>query len=156
MAPDWEIMADTVAGTRRLREKGAVYLPREPAEKNEHYEYRRLRATFFNAVDRSLNGLVGMVFRNDPKLSDNVPETIRGREATETRAQVEGHWENIDNAGTHGSVFCKEVFTDAMRDGHAVVLVDMPPPLPAGSTLADDRAAGRRPYWVKYKAEDVI
>jgi len=81
-------MADTVAGTLRLRECGPEYLPPEPAEKDEHYKYRRLRSIFFNAVDRTLNGLVGMVFRNDPKLADNVPEIIRGREATDDQAKT--------------------------------------------------------------------
>src|SRR5262249_31825157 len=129
MKRGWQIMANTVAGTLRLRECGPEYLPPEPAEKDEHYKYRRLRAIFFNAVDRPVHGWVGMVCRNDPKLADSVPETIRGREATDGEAAAEGQWENIDNAGTHGSVFCKEVFSDAMRDGHAAILVDMPPPL---------------------------
>src|SRR5262249_37669337 len=68
----------------------------------------------------------------------------------------EGHWENIDNAGAKGVVFCKEVLTDAIRDGHAAILVDMPPALPEGSTLADENAAGRRPYWVSYCADQII
>ena len=156
MAPGWQVMADTVAGTLKLREQGVAYLPAEPAEKDEHYRYRRWRAVFFNAVDRTLNGLVGMVYRNDPKLNDNVPEVIRGREAEGETAAVEGQWENIDNAGTHGVVFTKEVFADAMRDGHAAILVDMPPALADGATLADERAANRRPYWVSYCAEQII
>jgi hypothetical protein len=125
----WSIMRDTCAGTLHLRDRGSIYLPIEPAEDTRDFEIRRSRAIFFNAVERTLNGLVGMVFRKEPKLGDDVPEVIRGREATEMT--VEGQWENIDLAGTHGSVFCKEVFTDAMRDGHAAILVDMPPLQPA-------------------------
>src|SRR5262245_51800978 len=135
MSHDWVVMADTVAGTRRLREKRDAYLPMEPAEDPKHYSYRLQRATFFNAVDRTLNGLTGMVFRNEPKLSENVPEIIRGREAAAgSQTRTEGEWENIDNAGTHGSVFCKELFKAAVRDGHAAILVDMPPPMAPGST----------------------
>src|SRR5262245_19345084 len=156
MKRGWQILADTVAGTLTLRGEGVEYLPPEPAEKDEHYRYRRLRAIFFNAVDRTLNGLVGMVFRNDPKLAENVPEVIRGREAAEGQEAVEGHWDNIDNAGTHGTVFTKEVSSDAMKDGHAAILVDMPPALPEGSTLADEQASGRRPYWVSYCADQII
>src|SRR5262245_57801088 len=156
MAPAWEIMSDTVAGTLRMREKRELYLPKEPGEKPEHYAYRLERATFFNAVDRTLNGLTGMVFRNEPKLGENVPEIIKGREAAGEQAATEGQWENIDNAGTHGAVFWKEVFSDAMRDGHAAVFVDMPPAMPAGSTAADEQAAGRRPYCVAYSADQII
>lgn len=156
MAPSWTIVRDTCGGTLSLRKAGAQYLPPEPAEKTDHYTYRLARATFFNAVDLTLSGSVGMVFRNDPKLAENVPEVIRGREATDKQPAVEGHWENIDNAGAHGAVFCKEVFTDAIRDGHAAILVDMPPALPDGSTLEDERRAGRRPYWVGYGADQII
>lgn len=154
MEPAWQIMADTCAGTPQLRKAGKRYLPQEPAENNKHYEYRLDRAVFYNAVDLTLSALVGMVFRNDPKLAENVPEAIRGRAAEGDSAAVEGHWENIDNAGTDGVVFTKEVFSNAMRDGHAAILVDMPPALPEGSTLADE--VGRRPYWVSYKANEII
>jgi len=152
----WQIMADTCAGTPALRGKGAAYLPKEPAEQPDPYNYRLNRAIFFNAVDLTLAGLVGMVFRNDPKLSDNVPEQIRGREAEGEGAAVEGEWENIDNAGTHGTVFCKEVFMNAVRDGHAAILVDMPPAMPEGATRADEKTAKRRPYWVSYCADQII
>lgn len=152
----WQIMADTSAGTPAIRKAGETYLPKEPAESKDHYGYRLSRAVFHPAVGFTKNGLVGMVFRNDPKLSDNVPEQIRGREAEGEGAAVEGEWENIDNAGTHGTVFCKEVFTNAVRDGHAAILVDMPPALGPGSTLADEKATKRRPYWVSYCADQII
>ena len=150
------VVQDVCAGTLHLRSKGATYLPKEPAEKDEHYAYRLARAILFNAVERTLHGLVGMVFRNDPKLGEDVPVAIRGTEATDGQAAVEGHWENIDLAGTHGSVFCKEVFTNAMRDGHAAILVDMPPALQEGATLDDEIRAQRRPYWVSYTADQII
>jgi hypothetical protein len=156
MAADRQIVQDVVAGTRCLRQKGATYLPLEPGEDTQHWEYRRSRAILFNATDITLNGLVGMVFRNDPKLADNVPETIRGRKAAAGQPAIEGQWANIDNAGTNGDVFCKEVFADAMRDGHAAILVDMPPKLPEGSTQADELTANRRPYWVSYTADQII
>lgn len=164
MKPAWRIMADTTAGTLRLRNVdtllNAYYLPAEPAEKTDHYTYRKARAIFFNATQRTLHGLVGMVFRKEPKLGEDVPEVIRGVEAVpakdgkEATPKKEGEWENIDLAGTHGSVFLKEVFTNAMRDGHAAVLVDMPPALPEGSTAADEN--GRRPYWVSYRADQIV
>jgi hypothetical protein len=156
MKGSWEIMRDTCIGTPELRRKGVAYLPKEPAEQPGPYTYRLNRAIFFNAVDLTLAGLVGMVFRNDPELSDNVPEVIRGRESEGENVQIEGEWENIDNAGTHGVVFCKEVFKNAVRDGHAAILVDMPPPLQEGATMAEEKTAGRRPYWVSYSADQII
>jgi hypothetical protein len=113
----WAIMRDTCAGTLHLRDQGSRYLPIEPAEDSRDFEIRGGRAIFFNAVERMLHGHVGLVFRKEPTLGDDAPEAIRGKEAADTAPAVESHWENIDLAGTHGSVFCKEVFTDAMRDG---------------------------------------
>jgi hypothetical protein len=43
-----------------------------------------------------------------------------------------------------------------MRLGHAFIYTDMPPKLPAGATLADERAAGRMPYWVSYTAKQAL
>jgi hypothetical protein len=61
----------------------------DSAKIRAHYNYRLARAIFFNAVERTLHGLVGMVFRKEPKLGDDVPEAIRGREATDNRPAVE-------------------------------------------------------------------
>ena len=158
MKQGWQTVDDVSQGTQHLRtcKRREEYLPRERAEESTNYGIRLARAVFFNAFERTLHGLVGMVFRKEPTLGDDVPEAIRGREASETRPKAEGLAENIDNAGTHWTVFAKEVFSDAMRDGHAFIYVDMPPALPPGSTLADERAAGRRPYWVSYKADQAV
>lgn len=156
MTRSWQYVQDVSQGTLHLRDSRTTYLPREPQEQPDAYGIRIQRAIFFNAFERTLHGLVGMVFRKDPQLSADVPELIRGREGAEGRAENEGYWENIDNAGTHGVVFAKEVFTDAMRDGHAAILVDMPLPLSPEATLADERASGRRPYWVSYRADQII
>lgn len=157
MACDWEIVDDLSKGARHLRSMGAKYLPIEPAEdRGKDYPIRLSRALLFNAFERTLNGLVGMVFRKEPKLGTDVPEAIRGREAAEGRSKLEGWAENIDLQGAAWTVFAKEVFTDAMRLGHAFIYVDMPPKLPPGATLADERAAGRRPYWVSYQASQAL
>jgi hypothetical protein len=68
---------------------------------------------------------------------------------------IEGQLENCDLAGTHWAVFAKDLFTDAF-EGHAFLYVDMPPKLPDGATLADERNAGRRPYFVKYKKDQAV
>ena len=157
MALDWAVVEDLSSGARELRKKGAVYLPVEPAEDaGKDYPIRLSRALLFNAFERTLNGLVGMVFRKEPKLGADVPERIRGREAAEGKPKVEGWAENIDLQGAAWTVFAKEVFTDAMRLGHAFIYTDMPPKLPEGATLADEQAAGRRPYWVSYSAKQAL
>lgn len=157
MAYDWEVVEDLSKGARHLRKLGGKYLPVEPAEDRvKDYPVRLSRALLFNAFERTLNGLVGMVFRKEPKLGADVPEIIRGRESAEGKSKLEGWAENIDLQGAAWTVFAKEVFTDAMKLGHAFIYVDMPPKLPEEATRADELAAGHRPYWVSYKASQAL
>lgn len=139
MSPAWKVVTDVSAGTPRLREAGSEYLPQEPAEKDLNYTRRLNRSVFFNAYRRTREALVGLVFKSNPKPSEDVPP------------EIVSHLENIDLAGSHIDVFAKELFMDSF-EGHAFILVDMEPALAPNATRADELATGRRPYWVKYRA----
>lgn len=160
MSRNWSIVRDVGEGTLRLREAGSLYLPAEKAEKSEAYQIRLDRAILFNAFDRALHSLVGMVFRKEPTLGPDVPEQMRGREATDEADEIEGQLEDCDQAGTYWTVFAKELFTDAMRDGHSFLMVDAPPyPVRADGqppTLLDLENANWRPYWVRYDASQAV
>lgn len=151
MARAWRLVDAVSRGTLYLRDQTTTYLPKFPAEHEDDYKDRVGTATFFNAFNRTVQGLVGMVFRKNPVLGADVPAEIAGSE----ERKGEGHAESIDGAGTHLDVFAKEVLKDAF-DGHAFVLVDMEQPLGEGATLADELASGRRPYWVRYKASQAV
>ena len=151
MSFGWTLMADVIAGTERLRGAGKSYLPQEPAEQADAYQRRLSRSVFFNATRKTVDALVGMVFRKNPELSDDIP------------AKIKADLENIDRAGTHIDVFAKELFRDAVADGHAFILVDMPRKLTTSTTsassiptVADEIAAGHRPYWQRYKAHQAL
>lgn len=144
MERKWTIIDAVAGGTLKLRDGGGQWLPMEPAEDSRDFEIRRKRAIFFNVFERTLNGLVGMVFRKDPALSNDNPPRLLDL------------WENIDNAGTHGAVFAKELFTTAVKYGHALIYVDMPAPLPPGATLAEERITNRRPYWIQYNPDQIV
>lgn len=143
MSPAWQIVSDVSGGTLVMRKAAKTYLPQEPGEQDASYQRRLGRSVFFNAYSRTRDALVGMVFKSDPELDEDVPDRIKKDS------------ENIDLAGSHFDVFAKELFTDAF-EGHAFILVDMQPKLPDGSTLADEKATGRRPFWVKYKASQAL
>jgi hypothetical protein len=162
MEEGWETVRDVERGTLHLRKLGEKRLPKFAAESPSDYEKRCGKATLFNAYNRTVNGLVGMVFKKNPVLGDDVPVRIRGREEVRdertgavTQQRVEGHWENLDLAGTHGNVFCRQVLRDAF-EGHAFILVDMPPSLGPNATAEDDLRQNRRPFWVKYKASQAV
>jgi len=145
MLPDLTLVRDVAAGQRRITERTTTYLPQHPKEEPANYRIRLGRPTFFNAFMRTLEGLVGMVFRTSPELGEDVPKVI------------ENHWENIDKEGNHGEVFLKTVFADALEAGHCAIFVDYPAiPNPATVTRADERALDLRPYWVHVRKDEVM
>lgn len=137
----WDIVQDVYGGTLRLRDKAAVYLPRFPAELEPSWQMRVSQSTLLNVFKKTIAGMTGLVFRADPTLAaDNPPEIV-------------ALWENIDNAGTHGAVFLKRVFQAALRDGHAVILVESPRNVAQNAT--EQAALNLRPYWTLREAAQV-
>jgi hypothetical protein len=90
------------------------------------YSVRLQRAAFFNVFRHTITGLAGFVFRIPPTLDEDVPVVIAGKESEDEGTETEGIWENIDNAGTHGDVFARDLLVDAMIAGHAAILVEYP------------------------------
>lgn len=122
------------------------YLPKEEGESPEAYAIRLRRSTFWNAYRRTITGLVGMAFRKSPVLQSSVPPLIKDQ------------MENVDLMGSHLDVFAKEIFQWSF-EGHAAILVDMPKSITndkPNATLADERAAGMRPYWSMVRKGQIV
>lgn len=71
--PIWEMIDDVCAGERAVKEKADKYLPMpnpEDLSKENKDRFRQYikRAYFFNATGRTLDGLLGLVFREDPSI----------------------------------------------------------------------------------------
>lgn len=142
-APHVRVCRDVFAGTARMRERGPEYLPKHPAEKQQNYNIRLATALLFNALRRTVNGLVGMMFRREPMLADDLPE------------QVKEHWLNVDLAGTGGPEFAKSWARGGLIAGYEAVLVDYPV-VDSTLSVAEVKRRGLRPFWVRYAAEDVL
>ena len=136
-----EIFSDVCEGTAKMREKGKKYLEPFPAENDSDYEYRRKVATLFNFTKKTVDVMTGLVFKSEIELQSDV------------NSQIKTLWENIDNKGTHGDVFCRELFEDSF-EGFAVILVDAPNMQVAD--LESEINLGLRPYWISYDADCVI
>ena len=142
--PAVTLMRDLMAGNQRLREARETYLPRAPQEASKDYDARLARSVFVNYTKRTVEGLTGFVFRKDVALGEDVPAVIRTQ------------WENLDNAGTHGDVFVRDLMADAIVAGHAAILVDFPDTGGQTLRLSDEREMGVRPYWVPIKKEQIV
>jgi hypothetical protein len=141
--PAVELVRDCWGGTGAIRDRSTVYLPQAPGEKTANYQVRLLRSVFTNFFRRTVELLVGFVFRKDPVLGDDVPPIIREQ------------WENIDNAGTHGDVFIRDSLQDAMTAGHAAILVEYPA-TGGRQNPREERTGAVRPYWVPIHKENIL
>lgn len=132
-----------MGGTRKMREKGELYLPREEAESVESYKRRLGRSKLFNGFRKTVRDMTGKVFAKPIVLGDDMPEVVKT-------------WcENIDLAGRNLQSFAWDVFWDGMVAGVSYILVDMPQAI-ENATLADERRLGMRPYFVHVTAENLI
>ena len=139
--PATTICRDLWPGTLSVRAKGEDYLPMAPREDRRFYNPRLALSVFFNAFRQTIVALVGLIFRKDPQLGDDVPP------------QIVEHWENIDLEGTHGDVFVRQVTQDAMTVGHGAILVEFPD---TGGAQNREQERDIRPYWVPYRKEDIL
>lgn len=143
--PSVTICRDVMGGTINLREKGSEYLPQFPQELDKSYNARLSQSVLFNAFARTVKCLVGMIFRNDPQPTEEVPEVMKE------------HLDDIDLQGRSLPVFARDAFNDAMVDGHVYILVDFPETEEGEiRTLADERDKGLRPYWISIPKQDVL
>lgn len=144
---DLTIVNDCYQGTSAITGKGEEYLVRYGAEDSLDYQARLKSSKFWNAFRRTVHGLVGLIFRKNPVIGEDVP------------AEIIAHLEDIDLQGMHFDVFAKERCNKGLTDGHSFVLVDMRQSVLADdptANLATEKAANLRPYWVAVDKVQVI
>ena len=135
-AEDLLLVRSAHGGTKTMRARGKEFLPQHPMESDRKYNDRLRQAVALNAMQKTVEGLVGMVFRRDPVFSEDMPPDI------------ESHMESVDAHADALNIFMRRVAENALLDGHTWVHVEAPRQTPdVRSRLAEERA-GIRPYWV--------
>lgn len=144
MSGPWKRIRDLQGGTDAVKKARDLYLPKHDAELISDYEVRLRLGVLFNGFVRTLNAMTGLVTQRDVML---------GKDA---KGPLVSHWENIDGRGTHGAVFARRLFREGLATGRAGILVD--PPVvdaPRPLSIAEEATLGVRPYWRRYRAEDI-
>lgn len=127
---DWKMIRDVLKGAKAIREGGTRYLPQLSGMSWGEYEAYKKRAQFFNATARTLNGLVGMIFRKEPEIILGDAESLRPLLATCT----------ADNQPF--TVFARAVVREILSMGRVGALVDAP-------------TNGGNAYFTTYMAESI-
>lgn len=143
--PDWELARACADGERAIKSMAERYLPRPNGFDQHQYDEYLMRAEFFNATGRTIDGLTGMIFRKTPLVS--------GRESDPVDQLVE-------NATANGSTLfdlAQEAVEEVITVGRVGVLVDYPQEQEGRQlTIAEAERLGLRPYLRLYTAESII
>ena len=146
MIDSWLMIDSLLGGTKTMRAAGAIFLPQHTEESDDNYMERLSVNILFNAFVLTLDHFVGRPFSEPVRLNSDVPEDIV--------AQAN----NIDLQGNDITTFARDWLRCGIAKGFCHVMIDMPQMNPEArpQTLADDRAAGRRPFWMLIQPENMI
>jgi hypothetical protein len=140
MMPDWAVMAAVTRGTNYIRDLSETYLPQEPREDDDAYQTRVDRSVLSPYTSRLIETAAGAILRK--------PIHIEG----------DPYWlelaENIDGLGSNINEYARRALVSSMTFGHSAILVDYPAAMGA-MNLAEERAQGRRPYFVHVDAPQI-
>lgn len=145
MSHDWPVAAALLGGTRAMRAAGVTYLPEWPNEDKPSYKARLATATLYPAFARTLGVMAGKPFSKQLTMGKDVPE------------QIKTWCDNCDLEGRNLHTFGAEMMGEVLGFGLAGVMVDYPVTNQQGiRTIADERAAGVRPYLVKIHHQQIL
>lgn len=125
----WVRCRDAVTGEDAVKESGKKYLPQLSGQTTDDYDAYKMRAGYFNASGRTVDAMVGMLFRTKPD--------VTFQESKEDLLQaITKDFRSLD-------VFLLAAAREVLITSRFGVLVDA------------DRA-GKAPYITGYQAEDII
>ncbi len=141
----WGRARDVYAGEDAVKAGGTLYLPRLDSQSDLDYAAYKQRASFFNAMGRTADGYVGLMFRREPtfKLPGSGGSVPKGSVSSVGRA-LDVFAEDADLLGSSLSSYAKNVT-------HEVIIVGR-----AGSLVDWDSINEQRAYAVMYRAEDIL
>lgn len=143
MSKKWELIEDLLEGTNGMRKKSRQYLPQQPRERSDAYKARLSRSFLYGAYEDAVDYISSRPFSKEVSVEGDLSETMREL------------MRDVDNEGSDITSFSKQLFRTGVDYGLIHLLVDHPP-MPDGLSLADEREAGARPYFVNVIPSKVL
>ena len=122
----WSRIRDSFDGSDAIKSKGVDYLPKLSGQDKAQYDAYKLRAVYYNGIERTVKGLVGAVMRVDP--------------IVEVSPKMEEWLNDITGTGISLNDFISYMLSEQLLTGRQGVLVDR---------------NEERPYLTGYKTEQV-
>ncbi len=156
MKADWEQIRDIRAGARVIKSMGQAYLPKYEKESQSSYDRRLAYTPWRPLFVDALRNICSKPFTKKVAVNGDAPDNIQGKVVDDKTKRREGGFvDDVDGQGNHLHVFARDTFINGVANGLGAILVDFPSMAP-GLTLADEKAAGARPYWVQIPIIDII
>ena len=133
---------DFVSGEYDVKRAGILYLPKLTEQADAQYDAYKLRAEFYPAASRTLDGLRGLVFRKAPVL--------------DASAEMKAVCDSITVDG--GSVYdlATFAFDETATVNFGGLWIDYPTKAAEVATRLQEAATGDHPYIQHVPAEDVL
>lgn len=130
---EWETLRHHLTGGRKIKEQGEEYLPRLSGQNDDEYEAYKMRAVYYEATRRTHQAMLGAILSkpptySEPDFEDEYADTLR----------------QVTPDGYSFQTFIRNVLSEVISLSRCGVLVDLP------------LTGGDVPYFVLYKAEDII
>ena len=138
--PIWTKCRDVAAGQEAVHEGRELYLKRLADETDSDYLARIDLTVFYDATARTIEGMIGMLFRKPPVVETKADEDLL---------------ENVDLMGNSIAEFLQMSSKEAMIVNRFGLLTDYPV-ADQSTTVAEAEANGARPNIKQYKAESII
>lgn len=145
----WAIVDPLMGGTQAMRSAGKALLPQYPAEKDDTYRERLALSTLLPAYAETVASSTSRVFAEPLQLGEDIPEPIKLLSA------------DIDLGGNDLNSWSVEWFREALAKGLCHAMIEHQPTRDVEGnklykTVAEERAAGVRPYAVIIKPGQVL
>lgn len=140
--PLWRKCRDVAQGQEAVHKRGEAYLPRLEGQGDDDYRAYLGRALFYNATQRTIDGLRGLMFRKPPLVT-----------------APSGLGDLVDDLTGFGEplqAVAETIAGEVLTVGRMGLLVDFPAAAPDVVTRAEAEAGGRRPFWALYGTEDIV
>lgn len=124
-----------------------ITLPQFPKETKGAYDFRVKNARFTDIFSDIVENLASKPFTKET--------TVKVENSESETEEFKSFGEDVDGGNNHLQVFASDVLINGMLNAIDWILIDYPSIGP-GATLADARARGARPYWLRIPADRVL
>jgi hypothetical protein len=138
----WKLIDNISNGWVGIESNISNFIPKEDGEQDKSYNNRVTKLTHFDYFNNTIGGIVGLIFKNRIKLSEDTP------------SQILDLIEDIDLQGTHLDNFIANSFKSALQKGVSFTLVDLPK-VEELKNKADEINQNIRPYLIDIAPENV-